>query len=656
MNLAGKIKQLFVKTSEKPTISRRLLRAVLPGVIFVVILTIGVVSWIIFTKINRDFVSSVEGNIRMHATNIGLTYSRYIDDLNVIKHIFDFNNIEKSMNIIGKFTKNHSNKWGFFRVTFPDGTSYNTFSGKDTIDLMNTKFFQQITQKKYSASYGNAFPSEFNEKDTLYSVSIPIKNQEDSLKAIFTAYFPIEVLDRELEKFKINGQGYCTILENEKRVRGFFIFGNKTLSLPALKKIGFENIDGLFDGELDKLERMEANDKSVSTWHFKSFKGRDMIMRYIKIPGAKDMALSMSLYNYQFYYNYYMLLVVIIVAMFLVPFVFAYITHIQIKRLVEKPLNDVNRFTAEYAKGNIGVVLTKRMDETQEFWLLSENLKKMREKLYEAVGSIREYSKVIANENVSLTDTILKVASGAQSQSATIEEISASIDNISETVSYNATAAVQASEISKQIAEDIMLIADSANNALDCMRTVLEKTSIINEITSRTDLLAINAAVEAARAGEHGKGFAVVAAEIRKLAEQCITASKEINSVTTETFEITEQSTSLVGSISPRIKTNAEKAAEISENCISLHEKNKAITKAVEQLIAITTDNSISAEKMELFAKKLGEKLKELNVCVDFFKLENDLNSDANIIARIEEHTQEIIRLKSKIKDKTKNK
>ena len=64
----------------------------------------------------------------------------------------------------------------------------------------------------------------------------------------------------------------------------------------------------------------------------------------------------------------------------------------------------------------------------------------------------------------------------------------------------------------------------------------------------------------------------------------------------------------------------------------------------------------MSAEKMELFAEKLGEKLKELNVCVDFFKLENDLNSDANIIARIEEHTQEIIRLKSKIKDKTKNK
>ncbi|MBQ3689750.1 MAG: methyl-accepting chemotaxis protein [Bacteroidales bacterium] len=485
MNLAGKIKQLFVKTSEKPTISRRLLRSVIPGVIFVVMLTIGVVSWIIFTKINRDFISSVEGNIRMHATNIGLTYSRYIDDLNVIKHIFDFNNIEKSMDLIGKFTKNHSNKWGFFRVTFPDGTSYNTFSGKDTIDLMNTKFFQQITQKKYSASYGNAFPSEFNEKDTLYSVSIPIKNQEDSLKAIFTAYFPIEVLDRELEKFKINGQGYCTILENEKRVRGFFIFGNKTLSLPALKKIGFENIDGLFDGELDKLERMEANDKSVSTWHFKSFKGRDMIMRYIKIPGAKDMALSMSLYNYQFYYNYYMLLIVIILAMILIPLVLVFITRVQIKRLIERPLNDVNRFTAEYANGNIGAVLTQRMEETRELWLLSENLKKMKDKLYEAVSSIREYSKVIASENVSLTDTILKVASGAQSQSATIEEISVSIDNISKTVSDNAKMAVQASDISKQIAEDILSVADSANNALDCMRTVLEKTSIIDEITSK---------------------------------------------------------------------------------------------------------------------------------------------------------------------------
>ena len=54
---------------------------------------------------------------------------------------------------------------------------------------------------------------------------------------------------------------------------------------------------------------------------------------------------------------------------------------------------------------------------------------------------------------------------------------------------------------------------------------------MVKKIAQKSGLLALNASIEAARAGEAGKGFAVVASEVKKLADDCVGASKQISEI-----------------------------------------------------------------------------------------------------------------------------
>ncbi|KRF09686.1 chemotaxis protein [Paenibacillus sp. Soil766] len=76
-------------------------------------------------------------------------------------------------------------------------------------------------------------------------------------------------------------------------------------------------------------------------------------------------------------------------------------------------------------------------------------------------------------------------------------------------------------EVTRQVSDTIDMLARQAAGINSVTRS-------ISEIAEQTNLLSLNASIEAARAGEHGRGFAVVAQEVRKLAEESTSLTREV--------------------------------------------------------------------------------------------------------------------------------
>ena len=121
------------------------------------------------------------------------------------------------------------------------------------------------------------------------------------------------------------------------------------------------------------------------------------------------------------------------------------------------------------------------------------------------------------NETVNDTsDTLTKLAEASQ---VLMTRNNSSLSQISEINSLKDNVVTDTTVMSKDIQE----LVDMANKVNDIVNSV-------KSIADQTNLLALNASIEAARAGEHGKGFAVVAQEIRKLADDTKTSLEGMNS------------------------------------------------------------------------------------------------------------------------------
>lgn len=236
----------------------------------------------------------------------------------------------------------------------------------------------------------------------------------------------------------------------------------------------------------------------------------------------------------------------------------------------------------------------------------------------ETTESSRVINTIISDINTISHQT--EEESNAVSQSsAAVEEMIASIHNIARISEERTESARGLVDLSHKGGRQMEATVNEIEGIANSVGEIKEVVTVIDNISSQINLLAMNAAIEAAHAGNAGKGFAVVAAEIRKLAESTGDNSKKIGESVAEIIGKINGTTEKSTEMGVSIRSMVEDSEKVSDSMIEiLHAINELSdgTKQITDALGILKDSSTqvqdSTKSMSSKASKVNHSVKEI--------------------------------------------
>ncbi len=277
-------------------------------------------------------------------------------------------------------------------------------------------------------------------------------------------------------------------------------------------------------------------------------------------------------------------------------------------------------------------ILQKSMDVTKKIDVskggnLGSLINQMMDKVHISIKSIISQIVDVSQSAFNLGNSVDELQESIENQSILISSISESttqlsedIQNISDKTKHLAEQSARAimstesgnsrmmefTTTLNKVGEEIVSTQNFMETLKESTESIHSLTELINDITSKLDILSINASIEAARAGFAGKGFAVLAKEIRKLSSQSESAVSRVNNIVDTVIQDMSVVDSSLSKAGTSINSCLSKSNIIIEDFKNISSINKDLNVEVENISYLLESQEASSSGIRDAAETLS--------------------------------------------------